>query len=48
VVVARRYRVRCGGVDIIARDGPTLVFVEVKARRSLECGSGPDAVTWTK
>ncbi len=31
-IVARRYRRRGGELDIIARDGPTLVFVEVKAR----------------
>ena len=32
-VLARRYRTRLGEIDIIARDGPCLVFVEVKARR---------------
>ena len=31
-IVARRYRRRGGELDIIARDGATLVFVEVKAR----------------
>lgn len=48
VIVARRYRVRRGEVDIVAWHGETLVFVEVKARRSLACGSGADAVTWMK
>ena len=32
VVVARNYRTRQGEVDIVARDGATLVFVEVRAR----------------
>jgi hypothetical protein len=31
-IVARRYRTRAGEIDIVARDGRTLVFVEVKAR----------------
>jgi len=32
VVVARNYRTRFGEVDIVARDGAALVFVEVRAR----------------
>lgn len=35
-ILARRYRVRGGEIDIIARRGRTIVFVEVKARASLE------------
>lgn len=35
-VVARRFKVREGEVDLIARLGDQLVFIEVKARRSLE------------
>lgn len=31
-VVARNYRTRQGEVDLVARDGATLVFVEVRAR----------------
>ena len=45
VIVARRYRSRGGELDIIARDGPTLVFVEVKARHGYEFGDGVEAVT---
>lgn len=44
-VVARRYRTRSGEIDIIARDGPTVVFVEVKARRGAAFGVGAEAVT---
>ena len=47
-IVARRYRRRGGELDIIARDGPTLVFVEVKARDSREYGDGAEAVTALK
>jgi putative endonuclease len=47
-IVARRYRSRGGELDIIARDGPTLVFVEVKARDSHEFGDAAEAVTWQK
>src|SRR5580765_2129408 len=28
-IIARRYRVRSGELDVVARDGPTIVFVEV-------------------
>jgi putative endonuclease len=47
-IVARRYRQRRGELDIIARDGATLVFVEVKAREDLRFGGGCDAVTALK
>ncbi len=44
-ILARRYRVRSGELDIVARDGATLVFVEVKARASHDFGSAAEAVT---
>jgi putative endonuclease len=47
-ILARRFRTRNGEIDIIARDGETLVFVEVKARRSLRCGGPAEAVNWAK
>ena len=47
-IVARRYRRRGGEIDIVATDGPTVVFVEVKTRAGVEFGSGADAITWTK
>ena len=42
--------VRCGRVelDIIARDGPVLVFVEVKARWSERYGAPEEAITPAK
>jgi len=44
-VLQRNYRLRSGEIDIIARDGETLVFVEVKTRRSLRFGAPAAAVT---
>ncbi|MBE0635020.1 YraN family protein [Candidatus Bipolaricaulota bacterium] len=41
-IVARNWRTRTGEVDIIARDGDVVVFVEVKARSSDGFG-GPEA-----
>ena len=47
-ILARRYRRRRGEIDIIARDGATVVFVEVKARDSLAFGEAAEAVTALK
>jgi putative endonuclease len=47
-VVARRYRTRHGEIDIVARDGETVVFVEVKAKESADFGSASHAVTARK
>ena len=44
-VVARRYRTAHGEIDIVAEDGDTLVFVEVKARATAEFGTAAEAVT---
>jgi putative endonuclease len=44
-IIARRYRERGGEIDIVARDGETTVFVEVKARDSHEFGDAAEAVT---
>jgi putative endonuclease len=44
-VLARRYRTRCGEIDVVADDRGTLVFVEVKARADAEFGSAAEAVT---
>lgn len=47
-IIARRYRRRGGELDIIAREGATLVFVEVKARHGREFGGAAEAVTALK
>ena len=47
-ILARRYRTDRGEIDIVARDGDTLVFVEVKARASAEFGTAAEAVTRRK
>jgi putative endonuclease len=47
-VLARRYRTRHGEIDIVARDGETIVFVEVKARATAEFGTAAEAVTRRK
>lgn len=39
-IVARGFRVPVGEIDIIARRGDTLVFVEVKARTDPEAAAG--------
>ena len=44
-ILARRYRTRHGEIDIVAEDGDVLVFVEVKARATGECGTAAEAVT---
>jgi putative endonuclease len=44
-ILARRYRRAGGELDIVARDGRTLVFVEVKAREGRACGEAAEAVT---
>lgn len=44
-IVERNFRCKAGEVDIIARDGKTLVFVEVKTRRNLAYGPPQLAVT---
>jgi putative endonuclease len=44
-ILARRYRTRLGEIDIVAQDGPVLVFIEVKARSGDRCGHPAEAVT---
>jgi putative endonuclease len=42
-VLARNVRVREGEIDVIAFDGVTIVFVEVKSRRLTSTAAGPVA-----
>jgi putative endonuclease len=43
-IIERNYRLRIGEIDIIARDGEYLVFIEVKTRRGGSFGSPFEAV----
>ncbi len=44
-IIARNFRTPFSEIDIIAKDEKTLVFVEVKARRSYRYGHAVAAVT---
>ena len=47
-IIKTRYRTRAGEIDIVARDGDTTVFVEVKSRAGDEFGGAAAAVTGWK
>jgi putative endonuclease len=47
-ILARRYRTRFGEIDIVAQDGASIVFVEVKARRSSRFGTAAESVSFSK
>ena len=47
-ILARNYQTRFGEIDVIARKGDTLVFVEVKTRAAAAPVSGRDAVDAAK
>jgi len=48
VLLDRNWRCRAGELDIVARDGDELVFVEVKTRSSLAFGAPAEAVDAAK
>jgi len=48
VVLTRNYRWPGGEADLVALDGPTVVFIEVKTRCNDEHGTPFDAVTRSK
>jgi putative endonuclease len=43
-IVARNYRTRLGEIDLVARDGATLVFVEVRLRSSARFGGATESI----
>jgi putative endonuclease len=47
-ILVRNYRTKVGEIDIIAREGDTLVFVEVKARSGIRFGLPQEAVDQRK
>jgi putative endonuclease len=47
-IVARNFRTRRGEIDLIARDGGTLVFVEVRLRRAATHGGAAESITAAK
>jgi putative endonuclease len=47
-LVERNYRCRFGEIDLIARDGATLVFVEVRMRSSERFGGAAASITAAK
>ena len=47
-IVARNFRTRLGEIDVIARERETLVFVEVRKRRSDAYGGAAASITGAK
>jgi putative endonuclease len=47
-LIARNFQSRYGEIDIIAQDGNTLVFIEVKTRWSMKYGAPEESVTKSK
>ncbi|MDR2839082.1 MAG: YraN family protein [Azonexus sp.] len=47
-VLERNFRVRGGEIDLICRDGPTLVFVEVRQRENRDFGGAAASITVAK
>jgi putative endonuclease len=48
VVEERNYRCPRGEIDVVARDGACLVFVEVRTRQGREYGSPEESITPAK
>ncbi len=46
--IARNYRCPLGEVDLVARDGDTLVFIEIKTRKGRSLGYAKESITKRK
>ena len=47
-ILVRNYRCRLGEIDLVARDGATTVFVEVRRRASSSFGGAAGSITAAK
>jgi putative endonuclease len=47
-IIERNYKTPLGEIDLIARQGKTLIFIEVKTRKSLHFGAPQEAVSPAK
>ena len=47
-ILVRNYRCRLGEIDLVARDGATTVFVEVRRRASSAFGGAAASITHAK
>lgn len=47
-ILEKNYRCKCGEIDIIAKDGEYIVFIEVKTRRDTRFGMPSEAVHYHK
>lgn len=48
MIIERNHKCLFGEIDIVAKDGNTIVFVEVKSRKSENFGDPQTAVGWEK
>lgn len=48
VILEQNYRIRQSEIDIIGKKNGTIVFIEVKYRKTKACGSPREAVTYQK
>ena len=48
IILARNYRCRGGEIDLVCRDGATLVFVEVRLRTNRDFGGAAASITPAK